>query len=79
MRGDTVDTTQAVAALTAYAGADDVRDDVEQIVDLVTELLHLARSRGVDPAEILRQADRHATAEGVFSDYVEAESSAARP
>jgi hypothetical protein len=34
-----------------------------EIVDLITDLLHLAKSRGLDPSAILQKADQHFRAE----------------
>jgi hypothetical protein len=35
----------------------------DQVVDLVTNLLHLAKSRGVDPQAVLDRAEMHYEAE----------------
>jgi hypothetical protein len=65
---DEPDVFQAALALIVYAGDDDDRDDEEVIADLVTDLLHVAASRGVDPQEVLRRVGRDAEAEGVFDE-----------
>jgi hypothetical protein len=64
MHGSSTGAEFAEAALETYVSLNGPTGPQQcEIVDLVTDLLHLAKSRGLAPSAILQKAERHLQAE----------------
>jgi hypothetical protein len=73
-----IGTESARVALLAYLSRQGSTGQREfEIVDLVADLLHLARDEGIDPETVTARAELHYRAELAFAELASPESTAA--